>query len=84
MYNIDMSEYEASERERERQFHGELTEHNDGLIRGPFLTKMYNQQIIGIFKQVKNIFDPQNIFNPHKKTVADWEYSKTHIRQHFN
>ncbi len=58
-------------------------EHNDGLIRGPFLNRMYGSEIMDIFNQVKTAFDPQNIFNPHKKTTSDWNYSKQHIRQHF-
>ncbi len=58
-------------------------EHNDGMIRGPWLTQMYGPQVVDLFKQTKQIFDPANIFNPHKKTDADWEYSMAHIRQHF-
>jgi hypothetical protein len=34
-------------------------------------------------KEVKELFDPLNMFNPHKKTDASWEYSFSHIRQHF-
>ena len=58
-------------------------EHNDGMIRGPWLTQMYGPQIVDLFRQTKQIFDPQNIFNPHKKTDADWDFSMSHIRQHF-
>lgn len=58
-------------------------EHNDGLIRGPFLNQMYQPEMIGVFKKIKKVFDPQNIFNPHKKITSDWNYSKEHIRQHF-
>jgi FAD/FMN-containing dehydrogenase len=58
-------------------------EHNDGMIRGPWLTQMYGPRIVDLFKQTKQIFDPANIFNPHKKTDADWEYSMAHIREHF-
>jgi FAD/FMN-containing dehydrogenase len=66
------------------RFGGSLSgEHNDGLIRGPFLHKMYKPEMMALFKQVKDTFDPGNIFNPHKKIAADWEYSKNHIRQHF-
>lgn len=66
------------------EYKGSLSaEHNDGLIRGPFLSQMYPPEIISLFKQVKNTFDPQNIFNPHKKITADWNYSKQHIRQSF-
>ncbi len=58
-------------------------EHNDGLIRSPFLNKMYSEDIFTLFKKTKQIFDPKNIFNPHKKTDADWEYTKAHMRSHF-
>jgi FAD/FMN-containing dehydrogenase len=58
-------------------------EHNDGLIRGPWLHQMYSVRIMNHFKTVKKIFDPDGIFNPHKKTDADWEYSQAHIRDHF-
>jgi FAD/FMN-containing dehydrogenase len=58
-------------------------EHNDGMIRGPWLTQMYGPHIVDLFKQTKQIFDPANIFNPHKKTDADWDFSMSHIRQNF-
>ncbi len=58
-------------------------EHNDGMIRGPWLEDMYGPEVYGYFKQVKHIFDPENIFNPHKKTDADWDFSMRHLREHF-
>jgi FAD/FMN-containing dehydrogenase len=58
-------------------------EHNDGMSRGPWLHQMYSPQIIGLFKELKFAFDPQNIFNPYKKTDATWDYSMDHIREHF-
>lgn len=58
-------------------------EHNDGLIRGPWLEQMYGTEFFGLLKQFKNIFDSRNIFNPHKKTDASWDYSMSHIRKHF-
>lgn len=64
------------------EYKGSLSgEHNDGLIRGPYLKKAYGEEILNIFKEIKNIFDPQNIFNPHKKVQADLKFAKTHIRQ---
>jgi FAD/FMN-containing dehydrogenase len=45
-------------------------EHNDGMVRGPWLTQMYGPHIVDLFKQTKQMFDPANIFNPHKKTDA--------------
>lgn len=58
-------------------------EHNDGMSRGPWLHQMYSPEVIGYFKELKQIFDPQNIFNPKKKTDSDWEYSLSRIRDHF-
>lgn len=58
-------------------------EHNDGLVRGPWLPQMYGPEMFGHLRQVKTIFDPENIFNPHKKTDAHWEYSFEHIRRSF-
>ncbi len=58
-------------------------EHNDGMIRGPWLEQMYGKEIVDLFRQTKKIFDPENIFNPHKKTDADWDFSMSHIRQRF-
>lgn len=66
------------------KFGGSLSgEHNDGMIRGPWLTQMYGPQIVDLFKQTKQIFDPANIFNPHKKTDATWDFSMSHIREKF-
>lgn len=65
-------------------YHGSLSgEHNDGLVRGPWLEQMYGKKVLGIFKQAKHIMDPDNIFNPHKKADADWDYSFSHVRDHF-
>lgn len=58
-------------------------EHNDGLVRGPWLEEQFGKQVLGLFRETKDIFDPQNIFNPHKKADADWGYSYNHIRDHF-
>lgn len=61
---------------------GTLTaEHNDGLIRGPYLEKEYGKEMFELFKKVKQIFDPENIFNPHKKTGATLEFAKSHMIQ---
>ena len=67
------------------KYKGSITaEHNDGLIRTPYLEKMYGDKIISIFKQIKQIFDPKNIFNPGKKVATESlggtkEYITSHI-----
>jgi FAD/FMN-containing dehydrogenase len=58
-------------------------EHNDGLVRGPWLEEMYGSKVVGLFRDIKNLYDPENIFNPHKKADATWDYSFSHVRDHF-
>ncbi len=66
------------------QYKGTITaEHNDGLIRTPYLEKMYGPEVIKLFEQVKQIFDPKGIFNPGKKVGGSMAYSMGHIRKSF-
>jgi FAD/FMN-containing dehydrogenase len=49
-------------------------EHNDGLVRTPYVEKMFGPAMYALFFEVKKIFDPLNLFNPGKKvggTFAD-------------
>jgi FAD/FMN-containing dehydrogenase len=55
-------------------------EHNDGMVRGPWLPAVFGDDMFTLFKHTKEIFDPHYIFNPHKKTDASWDYSMDHIR----
>lgn len=62
------------------EYGGSITaEHNDGLIRSPYLEKMFGTQVYELFEEVKQIFDPDNIFNPGKKVHADLDYAMKHI-----
>lgn len=62
-------------------FGGSITaEHNDGIVRTPYLEKMYGPFIIGLFKFTKTLFDPKTIFNPGKKVGNTKNYLKEHIR----
>ncbi len=66
------------------KYHGSITgEHNDGLIRTPYLQQMYGGQIIKLFEETKRIFDPQNIFNPRKKVFGDLDFALNHIRENW-
>ncbi|MCA9324473.1 FAD-binding oxidoreductase [Candidatus Saccharibacteria bacterium] len=66
------------------EYHGSLSgEHNDGMVRGPWLERQFGKEIADLFKEIKHIFDPDNIFNPHKKSDSDWDYSFSHIRKSF-
>jgi FAD/FMN-containing dehydrogenase len=58
-----------------KEFNGSMSaEHNDGIVRGSFLAKMYSPEICDLFRQTKAIFDPDHIFNPHKKIEATAEF----------
>ncbi len=62
------------------EYQGSMSaEHNDGLIRGPYLPQMYGRDVYQLFKKVKEIFDPKNIFNPNKKVDATFKYSLRHM-----
>lgn len=56
-------------------------EHNDGIVRTPFLEKMYGKEVYELFEEVKMIFDPENIFNPGKKVGGTKEYARKHISE---
>ena len=63
------------------EYHGSITaEHNDGLVRTPYLEEMYGAKITELFREVKKIFDPQDIFNPGKKVRGDLGYSMAHVQ----
>ncbi len=62
------------------KFGGTITsEHNDGIIRTPFLRQMYGDKVYDLFVRTKHIFDPLNIFNPGKKVGGTFEYAQNHI-----
>ncbi|MEM5812034.1 MAG: FAD-binding oxidoreductase [Candidatus Aenigmatarchaeota archaeon] len=62
------------------KYKGSITaEHNDGLIRGWYLEKMFGKEIFNIFLKIKEIFDPYNIFNRYKKIQATKDYSFSHL-----
>ena len=62
------------------QYGGSMTaEHNDGIIRTPFLQDMFGKEVTELFSQAKHVFDPQNIFNPGKKTQGDLDFALSHI-----
>lgn len=42
-------------------------EHNDGLLRSPYLRAQYGEELYGIFEEVKHLFDPYAYLNPRKK-----------------
>lgn len=56
------------------EFGGTITaEHNDGLIRTPFVRMQFGDEVYALFEKTKKIWDPQGIFNPGKKVGTTWE-----------
>jgi FAD/FMN-containing dehydrogenase len=50
------------------EYGGSITaEHNDGIVRTPYIPQMFGEEMTEVFRKIKNIFDPHNIFNPGKK-----------------
>ena len=64
------------------QYKGSMTgEHNDGLIRGPYLSMMYGEKVYSLFQETKEIFDPLGIFNPGKKVNVNMSFALAHMAQ---
>lgn len=64
------------------RYGGSITaEHNDGLIRTPYLEKMFGKEVVKLFAEVKNIFDPKGIFNPGKKTGMDIKTAMSYVEK---
>lgn len=50
-----------------KKYNGSLSgEHGDGRLRGEFIKRMVGAQNYALFEKVKQIWDPENIFNPGK------------------
>ena len=53
-------------------------EHGDGLVRGPFMEKMFGSALYQAFRTVKHTFDPKGVFNPGK--IVDCPPMTTNLR----
>ncbi len=65
-----------------KKYNGSITgEHNDGIVRTPYVEMMFGAEMYDLFGEVKRIFDPLGILNPGKKvggTMEDIERSMIH------
>jgi FAD/FMN-containing dehydrogenase len=66
-------------------------EHNDGMLRAPYLKDLYGKDMYQLFREINQIFDPQNILNPEKiidrdrqqiEALLRHEYSMPHLYDH--
>ncbi|MVZ67115.1 FAD-binding protein [Sphingobacterium sp. DK4209] len=61
------------------KYNGSLSgEHGDGRLRGEFIGKVLGEQVYHLLLQVKQAFDPHNIFNA--KKIVDTPPMDTHLR----
>ena len=61
-------------------YKGSITgEHNDGIIRTPFVKEQFGEEVYRLFEETKKIFDPDGIFNPGKKVGATLDYALAHL-----
>jgi FAD/FMN-containing dehydrogenase/Fe-S oxidoreductase len=52
-----------------KKYQGSLSgEHGDGRLRGEFIPALMGEEVYGLFKEIKHLFDPTNLFNPGKIT----------------
>ncbi|MBI1974862.1 MAG: FAD-binding oxidoreductase [Parcubacteria group bacterium] len=59
-------------------------EHNDGIMRTPYLSRVFSPELLKVFRDVKQTFDPLNIFNPGKKVGIDLDFLKAHLREEYD
>ncbi len=62
-----------------KKYRGSLSgEHGDGRLRGEFIPLMVGEKVYNLFKEIKQSWDPQNIFNPGK--ITDTPRMNTSLR----
>ena len=59
-------------------------EHGDGMMRAPYIYKVFNPEMIETFQETRRIFDPHGVLNPHVKTGATVEFLKQHMVKEFS
>ncbi|HET9279492.1 MAG TPA: FAD-linked oxidase C-terminal domain-containing protein, partial [Flavitalea sp.] len=66
-----------------KKYNGSLSgEHGDGRLRGEFISSVLGSEVYGLFRQVKQLFDPNNIFNAGK--IVDTPPMDTYLRVQMN
>src|SRR5882757_83435 len=62
-----------------KKYNGSLSgEHGDGRLRGEFIEQMVGKKNYQLLKAIKQTWDPENIFNPHK--IVDTPSMNTMLR----
>ncbi len=53
----------------------------EGLARTPFLSYVYNDQTLEVFKKIKDVWDPLSVLNPGKKHTITTNYLQQHLKR---
>jgi FAD/FMN-containing dehydrogenase len=59
-------------------------EHNDGLVRAPYLEQQFGSEVYDVFRQAKQVCDPNNILNPNHKVDVTEEYTRQFVRDDYS
>lgn len=66
-----------------KEYNGSLSgEHGDGRVRAPFIELMVGEQIYDVFREIKQLWDPNGIFNPGK--IVDAKDIRSDLRYESN
>jgi FAD/FMN-containing dehydrogenase/Fe-S oxidoreductase len=67
-----------------RQFKGSLSaEHGVGIARTEYMREQLGDELLGVMREIKRVFDPKNIFNPGKIFDAGTHKIENHLRRNF-
>jgi FAD/FMN-containing dehydrogenase len=59
-------------------------QHNDGRLRGPYLSQLYGAEAYELFGKIKNIFDPHGTLNPGVKVGVTLDDTKSLLRRDYS
>lgn len=81
LYKEELQEYAKTIMTYTKKYKGGISAiSGDGLSRSLFLSYMYNEATVAIFKKIKQVWDPLAILNPGKKIALDQRYLDEHLR----
>ncbi|HEX4707940.1 MAG TPA: FAD-binding oxidoreductase, partial [Candidatus Udaeobacter sp.] len=67
-----------------RQFKGSLSaEHGVGIARTEYMRDQLGDELLGVLREIKRMFDPKNIFNPGKIFADGRHRIDSHLRDNF-
>lgn len=59
-------------------------EHNDGRLRAPFLKEEFGDELLDVYRQVREVFDPHGLMNPGVKQPGSLKDLTTYLRKEYS